>query len=83
MRKTAIVAALVLMSAGAAYAQETTVIHRDGPVGSSTTVHRDDVVTGSTVEKRVTRDDEGCRTKSVTKSNDMGDKVTRTKSDCD
>jgi hypothetical protein len=83
MKKLTMIAAVVLMSAGAAYAEDTTVIHRDGPMGSSTTVRHDDMVTGSTVEKRTTTsDDEGCTTKSVTKSNDMGDKVTKTKSDC-
>ena len=83
MRKMTMIAAMVLMSAGAAYAEDTTVIHRDGPVDSSTTVRHDSVTTGSTVEKRVTTgDDVGCRSKSVTKSNDMGDKVTKTKSDC-
>jgi hypothetical protein len=82
MKTLSLVVAAALMTAGAAYAQDTTVIHRDGPVGSSTTVRHDDGVTGTTVEKRTTSSDVGCSSKSVTRTNDDGDKVTKTRTDC-
>jgi hypothetical protein len=83
MKTLTMLAVTALLTAAPAFGQDTTVIHRETPVGSSTTVRQNDVVTGSTVEKRTTTSDTaGCSTKSVTRSNDDGDTVTKTKTDC-
>jgi hypothetical protein len=83
MKIHTLLAVASLLTASSAYAQDTTVIHREGPAGSSTTVRQNDLVTGSTVEKRTTTSDtEGCSSKSVTRSNDEGETVTKTKTDC-
>jgi hypothetical protein len=80
----ALVLALTTASllAGPVLAQDTTVIRREGIAGDTTVVkHRD--IDGDTVHKKVvTTGSTGCRTKTVKKTNDMGDSVTRTKSDC-
>jgi hypothetical protein len=82
MKTLTMLATVALLSAGTAYAQDTTVIHREGPVGSSTTVRQNDITTGSTVERRTITSDPGCRSKTVTRSNDEGESETKTKTDC-
>jgi hypothetical protein len=83
MKKLAIaVAASVL--ATAAYAQSTTVIHKDS-VDSGTTVRRSvDVDSPSVVEKRkvTTTGTVGCSTKTVKKTDDMGDTKVKQKTKC-
>ena len=82
MKKFAIaVAASVL--ATAAYAQ-TTVIHKEG-TESGTTVRRSvDVDSPSVVQKRkvTTTGTTGCSTKTVQKTDDMGDTKTKQKTKC-
>ena len=83
MKRLAIaVAASVL--ATAAYAQSTTVIHKEG-VDSGTTVRRSvDVDSPSVVEKRkvTTTGSTGCSTKTVHKTNEMGDTKVKQKTKC-
>jgi hypothetical protein len=63
----------------AGQAQETTIIHKETtvspPPSASVTIEKREDSVGAVV-------DEGCTTKSVTKENDMGDKVTKTKTNC-
>lgn len=76
----ALVAAGSVGATGRALAQDTTVIHRDGPAGDKTVVKTESDV-GTT--KSVTRTDaDGCRTQSVKRTDGLGDSVTKTKSDC-
>jgi hypothetical protein len=83
MKKFAIaVAASVL--ATAAYAQSTTVIHKES-TDSGTTVRRSvDVDSPTVVEKRkvTTTGAVGCRTKTVQKTDEMGDTKTKQKTKC-
>jgi hypothetical protein len=68
--------------AGAAYAQSTTVITREAPASETTVVKRDGI-DGTTVTKKVeSTGSVGCDTKSVTKTNEDGDRVTKTKTEC-
>lgn len=66
-----------------AFADETTVTRRDGPGGTSTTVKKehDD---GTTTTKRSVESTGalGCDTKSVTRTNELGDSKTKTRTDC-
>ena len=83
MKKLAIaIAASVL--ATAAYAQSTTVIHKEG-VDSGTTVRRSvDVDSPSVVEKRkvTTTGTVGCSSKTVKKTDEMGDTKIKHKTKC-
>ncbi|MBV9066831.1 MAG: hypothetical protein JO004_13840 [Methylobacteriaceae bacterium] len=78
MRKLALFGAAALLSVGCAYAEETTVIHRDaGPavgvtVGAPAVEHRTTVVAPSAP----------CATTTVHKENEMGDSKTVKKTDC-
>ena len=64
----------------AAFAQTTTII-REKPADETTVIKRETM--GGTVVKKVeTTGSVGCETKSVTKTNDMGDTVKKTKTDC-
>jgi hypothetical protein len=79
MRKLALFGAATLLSIGCAYAEETTVIHRDaGPpavgvvVGAPAVEHRTTVVAPSA----------GCEHTTVHKENDMGDSKTVKKTEC-
>ncbi len=69
--------------ASAAFAQSsTTVIHRDNGVGESTTV-KEKSVDGDTVTRRVeTTGSTGCDTKSVKKTDEDGNSVSKTKTEC-
>lgn len=70
MKILATAALAALLGAGTAVAQDTTVIKS-----------RSD--TGTTVKKKVVRSDGfGCKTKTVKRTNDMGDSVTKTRSNC-
>jgi hypothetical protein len=70
MKTITIAAIAAMLGIGAANAQDTTVIKT-----------RSD--TGTTVKKKVVRTDGfGCKTKTVKRTNDMGDSVTKTKSSC-
>ncbi|GAC1330828.1 MAG: hypothetical protein NVSMB26_08600 [Beijerinckiaceae bacterium] len=80
MHKLALIGAASLLSIGCAYAEETTVIHRDAPppavgvvVGAPAAEHRSTTVTTGGV---------GCETKTVHKENDLGDSKTVKKTDC-
>jgi hypothetical protein len=67
--------------AGSALA-DTTVIRREG-VDSSTTVVRERAPADVVVKERTeTTGTVGCSTKSVTRTDDLGDKTTKTKTDC-
>jgi hypothetical protein len=74
-----VAASIALLLPVVAQAQDTTVIHKETtvspPPAASVTIEKHDDSVGAVV-------DEGCKTKSVTKENDMGDKVTKTKTNC-
>ena len=66
----------------AAFAQTTTIV-RDRPADETTVIKRDTMDGSTVVKKKVeSTGSVGCETKSVTRTNDMGDKVTKTKTDC-
>jgi hypothetical protein len=81
MKITALVIAASLI--GSAAVAQTTIIKREG-VDSDTTVVKKETMDGTVVKKKVesTGSLGGCETKSVTRTNDMGDKVTKSKTDC-
>jgi hypothetical protein len=80
MKTIGMLTAATLLMTGAAFAQDTTIIHKEGP--SERTVIRQEAPVSTTVEKHVTTESAGCSSKSVTRTNDVGDKVTKTKTDC-
>ncbi|HKH96842.1 MAG TPA: hypothetical protein VKA39_10000 [Beijerinckiaceae bacterium] len=83
MKKLAIAVAASVI-ATAAYAQSTTVIHKEG-TDSGTTVRRSvDVDSPSVVEKRkvTTTGTVGCSTKTVQKTDDFGDTKVKQKTKC-
>ena len=69
--------------ASTAFAQSsTTVIHRDNGTGESTTV-KEKSIDGDTVTRRVESSGAtGCDTKSVKKTDEDGNSVTKTKTEC-
>lgn len=75
--KTIILAGALALLAGPTLAEEVTV----APAPGVTVEHRAADV-DVTKEKTVHRDSEGCATKSMTKTNDEGDSVTKTKTNC-
>ena len=80
--KSLIIAFTALGLAGAAQAQSTTVITREAPASETIVIKRDGP-DGKTVTKRTESTGSlGCDTKSVTKTNDDGDRVTKTKTEC-
>lgn len=81
--KSLALAFTALAFTGAAYAQSTTVITREAPASETTIVKRDSI-DGTTVTRKVesTGSLGGCDTKSVTKTNEDGDSVTKTKTEC-
>ncbi|MCJ2032215.1 hypothetical protein MKK50_22890 [Methylobacterium sp. J-043] len=80
MRKSLLAAAALLTLAGASGAvAQTTVIERDAP--DRVVVDRAPSSSSTTVERREHSD--GCSSKTVTKENDMGDRKTVTKENCD
>ena len=63
-----------------ASAQDTTVVRTEGPGGTRTVVRRR---TGEgSVRKVVRRSADGCRSKTVKRTNAMGNSVVRTRSSC-
>ena len=81
MRTIALALAATLI--GSAAIAETTVIHKETPYGDSTVVKRDSpdvTVTKKSVE--TTGAVGGCDTKSVTRTNELGDTSTKTKTEC-
>lgn len=67
----------------AAFADSTTVTRTEGPLGDRTVVKKettDDTVT--TRRSETTGALGGCDTKSVTKTNELGDTTTKTKTEC-
>ncbi len=80
MRKSLLAAAAILTLAGVSGASaQTTVIERDAP--DRVVVDRPATTSSTTVERRERSD--GCASKTVTKENDMGDRKTVTKENCD
>ncbi|NNM72114.1 hypothetical protein [Enterovirga aerilata] len=77
----AVTLALAATLIGSTAFAQTTII-REKPAEETTVIKRD-TMDGTVVKKKVeTTGSVGCETKSVTKTNDMGDKVTKTKTDC-
>ncbi|WP_430912962.1 hypothetical protein [Methylobacterium sp. sgz302541] len=80
MRTPILAAAAVISLLGVQGAfAETTVIHRDAP--DTVVVDRPATTSSTTVEKHEHAD--GCRSKTVTRTNDEGDRKTVTKESCD
>ena len=80
--KTLAIAIAATLIGTAAFA-ETTVIRKESPDGDTTIVRRDSpdvTVTKRSVETTGTVG--GCDTKSVTRTNDVGDTTTKTKTEC-
>jgi hypothetical protein len=74
-----VVAACVI---GGSALAETTVIRKEG-IDSSTTVVKERAPTETVVKERTeTTGTLGCSTKSVTRTDDLGDKTTKTKTEC-
>jgi hypothetical protein len=84
MKKLALIAAASLIGT-AAYAQETTVIHRNG-VGSHTVVKErsSDMGDADVVVKRktVTTGSVGCSSKTMSKTNELGETTVKKKTTC-
>jgi hypothetical protein len=77
MHKLALFGAATLLSIGCAYAEDTTVIHRDAAPGVGVTVG------APAVEHRtVVAPAAPCGTTTVHKENDLGDSKTVKKTDC-
>lgn len=69
-----------LVGAAPANAQDTTVVRTEGPGGTRTVVKRNNGY--GTVRKVVRRSADGCRSRTVKRTNAMGDTVVRTRSSC-
>ncbi len=79
MKSILICASAFAFLTGSAFAEDV-IIQRDSPDMDRSTVHRS---VGGDVEKKViTRDGDGCASKTVKKTNGMGDSVSKTKTDC-
>lgn len=80
--KTSALALAACLIGGSALAQ-TTVIEKEG-VGSSTTIVRERSTAPEVVVKERTESTGtvGCSTKSVTRTNDLGDTTKKTSTDC-
>ncbi|MDB5559791.1 MAG: hypothetical protein JWQ36_2725 [Enterovirga sp.] len=77
----AVTLALAATLIGSTAFAQTTIIHEKP--ASETTVIKRDSTDATVVKKKVeTTGSVGCETKSVTKTNDMGDTVKKTKTDC-
>ena len=77
----AVTLALAATLIGSTAFAQTTII-RERPASDTTVIHKE--TSGPTVVKKKveTTGSVGCETKSVTKTNDMGDTVKKTKTDC-
>ncbi len=79
MKSFLICAGAFALLSGSALAEDV-IIHRDSPDMDRTVVHRS---AGEGVEKKViTRDEGGCASKTVKKTNGMGDSISKTKTNC-
>ena len=77
----AVTLALAATLIGSTAFAQTTII-RERPADETTVIHKE-TTGGTVVKKKVeTTGSVGCDTKSVTKTNDMGDTVKKTKTDC-
>jgi hypothetical protein len=77
----AVTLALAATLIGSTAFAQTTII-RERPADETTVIHKE-TTGGTVVKKKVeTTGSVGCETKSVTKTNDMGDTVKKTKTDC-
>ena len=79
MKSVVFCAAALFTMIGPAFADEAIVA--PAPGGPAIVEHRSDADV-DTNKKVVIKKDEGCSSKTVTKSNDMGDKVSHTKTNC-
>ncbi len=85
MRKIVLVAAAAFLTTAAVAQTSTTVTREEGPLGDRTTVtkERSDDLGGSTTRRSVeTTGAVGCESKSVTRTNELGDTTTKTKTEC-
>lgn len=81
MRLMLIAAASLALSGGAALADEVTIHHEvTPPAGGVVVEHRAADV--EVHKKVITHDEDGCTTKTVKKTNGMGDTMKKTKSNC-
>jgi hypothetical protein len=79
MKSILICASALAFLSGSAFAEDV-IIQKDSPDMDRTVVHRS---AGPTMEKKViTHDEDGCASKTVKKSNGMGDSVSKTESNC-
>ncbi|GGH29262.1 hypothetical protein GCM10007036_39060 [Alsobacter metallidurans] len=79
------IALAATLAATVAHAQDTTVIKKEGMMGNKTTKvirHSDDSDVSVRRKTVVRTGSVGCSTKTVKKTNDMGDTVTKSKSSC-
>jgi hypothetical protein len=81
MRLMLIAAASLALSGGAALADEVTIHHDVAPAPGVVVEHR---AADVDVHKKkvITHDEDGCATKTVKKTNGMGDTMKKTKSNC-
>jgi hypothetical protein len=79
MKSILICATAFAFLSGSAFAEEV-IIQKDSPDVDKTVVHRS---AGGEVQKKViTHNEDGCASKTVKKSNGMGDSVSKTESNC-
>jgi len=79
MKPILICASAFAFLSGSAFAEDV-IIHKDSPDMDKTVVHRS--VGGPMEKKVITHDEGGCTSKTVKKSNGMGDSVSKTESNC-
>jgi hypothetical protein len=77
----AVTLALAATLIGSAAFAQTTII-RERPASDTTVIHKESSDGVSVTKKVETTGSAGCETKSVTRTNDMGDKTTKTRTDC-
>jgi hypothetical protein len=78
MKSILICASAFAFLSGSAFAEDV-IIQKDSP-DMDRTVHRS--VGGEVQKKVITRDEGGCASKTVKKTNGMGDSVSKTKTNC-
>jgi hypothetical protein len=79
MKSILMCASALAFLSGSAFAEEV-IIHKDGPDMDGTVIHRS--VGGEVQKKVITHDEDGCASKTVKKTNGMGDSVSKTESNC-
>lgn len=81
--KTLALALAASIAATSAFAQTTTVIERETPGSSTTIVREREVGPDTTVVRRSeSTGSVGCESRSVTRTNEVGDTKTKTTTDC-